>query len=198
MGKETPTAGGSRDFSETSKGVLDATIAANLIAADDAHVNAYEMRNALLEARRKARVRYKNGETLPATAAKLLADAERAARHSRILARNIKNASGVDRHVAADAHHIVAQSDKRAKASRDFLFDWGIGINDAANGVYLPKKNGSVPGMDDATAHEIIHTSPYHLEVWSRLRDILGEGSSVARIELREMAADMVAGEFPY
>ncbi len=64
MGKETPTAGGNRDFSETSKGVLDATIATNLSAADDAQVNAYEMRHALLEARRKARVRYKNSETL--------------------------------------------------------------------------------------------------------------------------------------
>jgi hypothetical protein len=198
LAKESPPANGGPDFSETSKGILDATIAANSIAANDAHVNAYEMRNALLETRRKARVRYKNGETLPATAAKLLADAERKVRHSRILARNIKNATGVDRHVAADAHHIVAQSDKRAKASRDFLFDWGIGINDAVNGVYLPKKAGSVPGMDDATAHEIIHTSPYHLEVWSRLRDIQGESSSVARVELREMASDMVAGEFPY
>lgn len=42
------------------------TISANQIAGCNAHVNSYEMRNAMLEERRRTRVRYKNGITLPA------------------------------------------------------------------------------------------------------------------------------------
>jgi hypothetical protein len=91
-------------------------------------------------------------------------------RYSRILARNIKNATGESEHAEADSHHLVAAQDKRAKRARTLLFRWGIGIDDADNGLYLPKTWASaVPGPEDATAHEIIHTTAYHPAVTFKL-----------------------------
>lgn len=177
--------------------ILDLTVAANQITGPDA--NAYEMRNMLLEARRKARVRYTHGMTLPATAEKLRLDAERKVRHSRTLARNIKNATGIERHKEADAHHIVAQLDHRAERSRHLLFGWNIGINDADNGVYLPKKwSSKVPGLESATAHEPIHTNPYHFAVFARLDDVRGQDAESGRSVLREIKSEILKNEFIY
>lgn len=178
--------------------ILDFTIAANQIANSGTNANSYEMRNTLLEARRKARVRYKHGLTLPATAEKLRADAERNVRHSRTLARNIKNATGVAKATEADAHHIVAQSDRRAVRSRLVLFGWGIGINDADNGVYLPKKFSSeVAGLKDATAHENIHTDEYYFAVEVRLIDA-GRESERGRQALHGIKGEILKNQFIY
>lgn len=175
------------------------TLSANQIAGQNAHVNSYEMRNAMLEERRRARVRYKNGITLPAAAAKLRADADRQVRHSRILNRNIEKATGVKKHLEADAHHIVAASDRRALQSRSLLFDWGIGINDADNGLHMPKKWSSrVPGLDSSTAHEVIHTDDYHFAVEARLTDVRGESSQQARQTLRVIKSEILNNEFIY
>jgi regulator of protease activity HflC (stomatin/prohibitin superfamily) len=177
---------------------LDFTIAANQIANSGANANSYEMRNTLLEVRRKARVRYKHGQTLPATAEKLRADAERKVRHSRTLARNIKNATGVAKAAQADAHHIVAQADRRADRSRLVLFGWGIGINDVDNGVYLPKKFSSkVAGLEDATAHENIHTDEYYLAVEVRLADA-GREPERGRQALRGIKGEILKNQFIY
>lgn len=178
--------------------VFQLTIAANQIAGTDTSSNAYEVRNAHLIDERKKRVRYKNGVTLPCSAQKLLADAERKVRHSRTLARNIKNGTGVMKPAQADAHHIVAQSDRRASGSRDRLFRWGIGINDVDNGVYLPKRAGAMPASPNATAHEGIHTARYHLAVFARLLSVDDDQAAPARAELRDMRDDMIAGVFPY
>jgi hypothetical protein len=195
LAKEKPAAGSA----ESAELILQLTIAANQIAGCGSHVNPYETRNALLEQRRQARVRYENGKTLPAAAAKLRADAERKARHSRILSRNIERSTGVARHVEADAHHIVAAGDKRAKQSRTLLFDWGIGINDVDNGVYLPKKwSSNVPGLEESTAHEVIHTDDYHLAVEARLIDVTGETSERARLTLRDIKGEILSNAFIY
>jgi hypothetical protein len=157
------------------------------------------IRNTLLLARRQARVRYENGVTLPAAASKLRADAERQARHSRILSRNIKNATGEAKHAEADAHHVVAQADKRARRSRSLLFNWGIGINDADNGIYLPKKwTSNVPGLEGATAHENIHTADYHLAVQLRLLEVRRQNAARARLTLRDIKSEIVDNQFVY
>ena len=175
------------------------TIAANEISTADGHVNAYEVRNALLIEKRKARVRYKNGVTEPASAQKLRVDAERMARHARILARNIKNATGQAKHMDWDAHHIVALTAKEARLSREQLFGWGIGINDVDNGIYLPRKRyTALPGFPNASPHENVHTSRYYLEVTDRLLAVADERAPRARLELRGMKSDLVAGTFPY
>ncbi|WP_293373912.1 AHH domain-containing protein [Nevskia sp.] len=189
---------GPDDFAVPTNGIVELTVSANHIAVNDEDTNAYEIRNARIVASAKDRVRYRNGITLPNSAKKLLADSERNVRHSRILARNIKNNTGQEKSIEADAHHIVARLDIRADRSRRYLFDWGIGINDADNGVYLPKRVGSPTNISNASAHEKIHTGVYFLEVIERLRAIAGETSQKARLELRSMKQDLVAGVFPY
>jgi len=63
------------------------------------------------------------------------------------------------------AHHIVAGNDSRALVSREILAQFGIDINDANNGVFLP----TVDGVSNATNHRIIHTDAYHQEVFRQL-----------------------------
>lgn len=175
------------------------TVETNLVVPNDGGANAYELRNQFLLQRRMARVRYENGVTLPATAKKLRADADRKVRHSRILARNIKNATGEVKHAEADAHHVVAAADKRARRSRTLLFRWGIGINDADNGLYLPKSWASqVPGLDEATAHEVIHTTAYHLAVTSRLILAKPSNQTAGRATLRDIKFDILNNDFDY
>jgi hypothetical protein len=198
LAKEKPGSAGGGGAGSTER-ILQLTIAANQIAGCDSHVNAYEMRNALLETRRKARVRYENGKTLPASAAKLRTDADRKARHSRILSRNIERSTGVVRHVEADAHHIVAAGDKRARQSRALLFGWSIGINDADNGLYMPKTwSSKVPGLEESTAHEVIHTDDYHFAVEARLIDVTEESSETARLTLRDIKGEILKNQFIY
>jgi hypothetical protein len=53
---------------------------------------------------------------------------------------------GTDRPKNVCAHHVVASGDIRAEDSREVIFEFGIGINDADNGVYLPRfKNIAAP-----------------------------------------------------
>lgn len=184
---------------DSAEDIQNLTVETNLLVGNDEHVNAYELRNALLLQRRLARVRYDNGVTLPATAKKLRADAARPVRHSRILARNIKNATGDARHAEADAHHVVAAQDKRARRARGFLFRWGIGINDADNGLYLPKTwSSQVPGLEDATAHEVIHTTAYHLAVTARLALTKPSNQTSGRLTLRDIKFDILNNDFDY
>ena len=184
---------------DSGQDILNLTVETNLLVTDDAHVNAYELRNALLLQRRLARVRYDNGVTLPATAKKLRADAARNVRHSRILARNIKNSTGEAKHAEADAHHVVAAQDKRARRARGFLFRWGIGINDCDNGLYLPKKwSSEVPALSDATAHEVIHTTAYHLAVTAKLALTKPSNQASGRVTLRDIKFDILNDDFEY
>jgi hypothetical protein len=184
---------------DSAEDIRNLTVETNLLVGDDAHVNAYELRNALLLQRRLARVRYDNGVTVPSTAKKLRADAARNVRHSRILARNIKNATGESKHAEADAHHVVAAQDKRARHARGFLFRWGIGINDADNGLYLPKKwSSQVPGLEDATAHEVIHTTAYHLAVTAKLALTRPSNQATGRVTLRDIKFDILNNDFDY
>jgi hypothetical protein len=184
---------------DSAQDIFDLTVETNLLVADDAHINAYELRNALLLQRRLARVRYENGVTLPGNAKKLRADAARDVRHSRTLARNIKNATGDAKHAEADAHHVVAAGDKRARRARGFLFRWGIGINDADNGLYLPKKwSSQVPGAEDATAHEVIHTTAYHLAVTAKLALTKPSNQATGRVTLRDIKFDILNNDFEY
>ena len=195
MAKESLTA--PQDY--TAAEILEITIDANMAGANDSHVNAYHARNELLMQRRLARVRYESGVTLPAAAKKLRADADRKVRHSRILARNIKNATGDAKPTEADAHHIVAAQDTRARRSRTLLFKWGMGINDKDNGLYLPKKwSSEVEGLEEATAHEVIHTFAYHLAVTTRLRGTRPSNQTEGRKTLVDIKSQILNNEFEY
>ena len=65
------------------------------------------------------------------------------------------------------AHHIVAGMARLAQDSRDVLTRFGIGINDAVNGVFLP----TVKGVSNAAYHNTLHTEAYYKWVNSLLSD---------------------------
>jgi hypothetical protein len=180
---------------------LELIIAANqIVAASGSGANPYEMRNQFIIEEKKERVRYKNGYTLPASVQALRLDAQRAVRHSRILATNIKKANppGV-RPKESDAHHIVAQDDARGRQSRFYLFNWGIGINDADNGVFLPRfARARKDPLANAAIHQTIHTDTYHFTVTARLLAVAKDTVEIGRKALRKMRAELTAGTFPY
>ncbi len=176
------------------------TAAINRIAANSG-VNGYELRNDFLAEMEKERVRYENGRTIEGYAAeRLFEDAKRAsANHRRTLARNLNAENNTERPKNVCAHHVVASKDIRADEARDVIFEWGIGINDTDNGVYLPRfKNIRVPSMPKAPLHGPIHTARYHGAVVGRL--IFGEPDSTAacRKILKKIKKDIVAGSFPW
>ena len=97
------------------------------------------------------------------------------------------------------AHHIVASGHPDAYRSRRMLFGWGIGINDADNGVFLPAYlSSNVPTLPNAVAHDRLHASArYYLRVEARLRVVDKTSQPAGRGALRKMRGEMVAGSFP-
>jgi A nuclease family of the HNH/ENDO VII superfamily with conserved AHH len=124
--------------------------------------------NQAILAKNKRAILYKNGYTLPGKATALLAaEAASGIKHSQKLGRNLRNAnpSSVSA-LETDAHHVVASQASAADASRDLIFSVGIGINDADNGVVLPRfKTTKIASMPNASPHQHIHTAEYHATV---------------------------------
>ncbi len=129
----------------------------------------------------------------------MLNDAARLARHSRILGNNILRAAKN----MAKLDHVVAAQDARAKRARQILFFlWLIGINDAANGVFMRRfASSAVAGLANCPPHQgagNIHTDTYHLAVFTRLNRISDQDAATGRAELRLIANEIIAGTFPY
>lgn len=59
------------------------------------------------------------------------------------------------------AHHIVAGSSKKAAEARAILLNYGVDINDAVNGVFLP----TVKSASEAAYHPSLHTKAYYEKV---------------------------------
>ena len=83
------------------------------------------------------------------------------------LAKNMID-SGIARPVQTAAHHIVAGTSKFATEARAILTKFGIGINDAVNGVFLPKNLQSA-NPTGATVHSTLHTAEYYSMVTDML-----------------------------
>jgi len=209
-------------FEQPSASALDLTVGANRLATNHPELNPYELRNEVLVEQEKARICDENGQPAPArrpqrffvrydakgktcevptayTAQQLEDDAEReGANHRRTLDRNLKK----DGHLRAPnvcAHHIVASRHPDAYRSRLMLFRWGIGVNDADNGVYLPAFAVTpVPSLSKAIPHDQLHLSPrYYLRVEARLLAVDKTSQPAARGALRRMRGEMIAGSFP-
>jgi hypothetical protein len=91
---------------------------------------------------------------------------------SRALGRNLEKA-GLPRPPGYAAHHIVPEGDGRffwANKAREYLAKWGIDIDDAANGVWLPHK----ARVDSAAYHRVIHAGQYY----EKVARMLGEAKS--------------------
>jgi hypothetical protein len=198
MAKEKTSTGGGDPLKSPVDDILDLTIAANEMAAPG--TNAYGMRNDLILQQKKDELCYVKGRTVSGSAKVLLADARRKrAGHSAVLADNIVAATRKARPDDVAAHHIVAAGDRRAFRAQTRLFGWGIAINDADNGVFLPRNRKSVvPGLPDATKHSVLHTDRYYFEVYGRLRLVDVEDRRGGRLELRGIKRELIAGEFPF
>ena len=113
---------------------------------------------------------------------------------SQVLGNNLK-AVGKERPSNSAAHHIVAGGEKytNARLSRKILDDAEIDINEAANGVFLPKESKYVIG--DAVAHTKVHTNRYYDALYGRLKDIQKDK---IRNELKKISDELLNGTFPY
>ncbi|WP_169816721.1 AHH domain-containing protein [Dyella thiooxydans] len=164
-------------------------------------LNAYSVRNTGIIAKKKRSILYKNGHTLPASAERLLAEAQSNVQHSRKLGRNLQRANpNATRPAGTDAHHIVAREAAAAHPSRVLIFAVGIGINDADNGVVLPRgKNARIPGLSGAAPHQHVHTATYHANVVAELysADDVGDAGEIRGI-LRSIGGRLVRGQFAF
>jgi HNH/ENDO VII superfamily nuclease len=102
---------------------------------------------------------------------------------SRVLASNMEKA-GVHRPRGAAAHHIVAGKARAAEVARRVLAKFGIGINDAENGVYLPC-NSKAPCEALGTVHSSLHTNSYYKAIDELLL------AARSRDEVLEILADI-------
>lgn len=116
---------------------------------------------------------------------------------SRRLGSNIEK-TGVTRPPNTAAHHIAAGGSTNVDAikTRDLLKKNGIDIDEAANGVFLPKNSKySLDEYEDAISHSRVHTDVYYQNVYLRLK---GKNANEIRLELRTISDELLAGTFPY
>jgi RHS repeat-associated protein len=114
---------------------------------------------------------------------------------SRILSAALK-AAGVAQPAQTAAHHIVAGKG-RANASepaRAVLARFEIGINDAANGVFLPANRTSANALN-AAVHSSVHTPAYYQAV----NELLGQATTrqQALEALGAIRQALLSGGFP-
>jgi hypothetical protein len=91
------------------------------------------------------------------------------------------------------AHHIVAGEDPRAAQARRILKQAGIDINDADNGVFLPRGSKYAKGAE--TPHSRVHTDLYYKTLTERLQKA---APGTLRDVLEEIGQELLNGTFPY
>ena len=102
--------------------------------------------------------------------------------------------SGVSRPAESAAHHIVAGADHRAEASRKILQGFDIGIDDAVNGVFLPR-NLAAANPTGAAVHSNIHTKLYHETVEELLVRTTSRDEAIRVLDV--VRSSLLSGDFP-
>jgi hypothetical protein len=102
---------------------------------------------------------------------------------SRALGRALE-AAGHARPPGSAAHHIVAGSAPGADVARAVLSKFGIGINEAANGVFLP-----------GAQHAALHTNEYYTAVNAALQGATTRQQALNT--LQSVGQALQAGKFP-
>ncbi len=112
---------------------------------------------------------------------------------SKALARAMKLARKI-RLPGEFAHHIVAHGDDRAAGALKILDTFGVGVDDAVNGVFLPGFKKS-PNPHGKAVHGNLHTNRYY----KRVETLLEGAKSKADVErvLREIANKLENGLVP-
>jgi len=101
---------------------------------------------------------------------------------------------GTTRPAETAAHHIVAHSSPKAAAGRAVLNRFGVGINDAENGVFLPRNVNSA-NPNGVAVHSTLHTDEYYQSV----NDVLGGAQSRQDVldGLGHIRNQLLNGAFP-
>lgn len=86
---------------------------------------------------------------------------------SEALRRNLIKAGIEVPDYANAAHHIVAGTSAKAAEARAILQKFGLNINDAANGVFLP----TIKGKGTTAYHPSLHTNAYYEEINNLLQN---------------------------
>jgi hypothetical protein len=84
--------------------------------------------------------------------------------------------------------------------SRVLIFSVGVGINDADNGVVLPRyRTSKIASMPNASAHQLIHSNTYHANVVAELygADDVQDAQEIRGI-LRSISKRLVHGQFVF
>jgi hypothetical protein len=110
------------------------------------------------------------------------------------LAENMIGA-GMERPAETAAHHIVASSDPRAAFARGVLSGVGININDAKNGVFLPRFLSS-RNPEEMDVHSTIHTNLYYETLNRRLSGLTTQEEVIAALEA--ISQELQNGTFPH
>lgn len=79
-------------------------------------------------------------------------------------------------------HHTVAHSDWRAERAREILAKFGIGLDEAENGVFLPQNTKS-PNPKGKAVHQTVHTNEYYEKVEKALEKAASKGAAVKILE---------------
>jgi hypothetical protein len=201
MGKETRPGSTEDIFASPVPNGPEIRAAVNQSLASSS-INPITVGNQATIAKKKRAILYKNGYTLPGKAAALLAaEAVSGIEHSQKLGRNLRKVNpSTTRPLETDAHHVVASEASGARVSRVLIFAVGIGINDADNGVILPRfKTTKIASMPDASPHQHIHTDLYHANVVAELAgaDNTSDAQELRGI-LRSISGRLVRGQFVY
>ena len=111
---------------------------------------------------------------------------------SKVLRNNLIKANIKPPEYRNAAHHIVAggSSYKAAEEARIILSNYGIGINDAVNGVFLPIEKG----VSEAAYHCSLHTYEYYNAVLKLLQNT--KTRNEAEKVLKEIANRLLDGTF--
>jgi hypothetical protein len=201
MGKEARPDSTEQIFASSVPNELSVRAAINQSLASSS-VNPIAVGNQAIIAKKKREILYRKGYTLPGKAAALLAaEALSGIEHSQKLGGNIRKANpNTSRPSETDAHHVVASEASGARVSRTLIFAVGIGINDADNGVILPRfKTTKIFSMPNASPHQHIHTDLYHANVVAELAgaDDTSDAQELRGI-LRSISGRLVSGQFVY
>ena len=107
---------------------------------------------------------------------------------SDILRAELKKAGVIPPPYVNAAHHIVAKNAKEARPAQKIMKKYGIDLNSAANGVFLPYKK-NLTYANNATVHIGSHSNDYYKYVNQKLREKV---NSIKRAR-REVSAHDIA-----
>ena len=111
---------------------------------------------------------------------------------SKALRRKLEDA-GFIRPAKHDAHHIVAKRQEGAADARRILAEFGIRIDDARNGVFLPNSVGVAQDAGTAAAvHRGLHKPEYHARVFEALDGVSTREEALEALD--ELSAWLLRG----